>query len=515
MNRNAIRLAIAALLPLATSSAWALTPAATQAIPAGNVIYLSGSTAIDPALQAFFDLSPASDTRAPCVANTMDLYKSSTGYIISCTASPAFTGVAGQAIAIAKQTQGGSAIGIINVKRGTTAPGFTDIATLATSAGTPTNTAATGPFSAFNTYPVTSAELAKVPNAGVSDVDPNTFIGIGGVQAADAAALTAVQGIQQPFAVAVSLDLYHALQTAEGLPTGDAFANLPSLTGAQLRALFAGQMLSWADLWVADKANHTIQRQVGDVNSTVHICRRGDTSGSQLATNIYFFNAGCAKGSGIGAVQAPDNGGTVTNGVAWNASTDVDDFVFAGSGTGDVKSCVSSTRSSFDTVNFRIGFVSTDNKPTNTPTDTWRYVAIDEQPGTVYSILQGRYGYLTEDTLNSTAASLALNGGGNHTAIWNYVTGNVGNRVSIAGYNAKFQNAWDLAGTATPGLGDSGVLTLGKGSGNADALTIPMSGPGVVRLLTAGNGPASTVARTYPGSQVNNCNNVFQINPTN
>jgi hypothetical protein len=517
MNRNAIRLAVAALLPLAASSAWALDPAATQAIPASNTIYISGSTAIDTALQAFFELSPSSDSRAPCVVGTTDIYKSATGYILSCTASSVVTGVAGQNIAIAKQTQGGSAIGIVNVARGTAANGFTNKATLVASSGAPVNTAATGPFAEFNTYTVSSAEVALSPNAGVSDLDPITFVGTGGVLASDAAAVTAVHGLQQPFGVIVSVPLFRALQAAEGLTANDAIANVPSLTTAQLRAILSGQMLDWADLYVYDKANHAVQTQVGNGSAAqVHICRRGNTSGTELGANTYFFGAGCSKGSGLGSIAPPDTSSTATDGVAWNATNDPTDFVFAGSGTGDVKKCVSAPLAAGDAQNFRIGFIGTDNKSSDGAGDTWRYVAINEQPGTLFSILQGRYDFLTENTLNSTTASLAQNGGaGNHASIWNYLANNVGNRVSIAGYNARFQGAWDLAGGTA--AGDSGVLTLGKATGVADALTPPLSSPtwpAAVRSLTSGQGPASTVSKTYPGSPTNNCNGILQVNPT-
>ncbi len=535
MRFKPFALAIAAAAPLASPTVWALDPTTTAAIAVGNQLYISGSTAIDPALQAFFELD-ASDARGPCAVGTMDLYKSAAGYVISCTGRAATT-LAGLNIAILKQTAGGSAVGIINVARGTAASGFTAFASIGgCTLGTPT--AASAPFMAYNNYSCAAAEVSAIPNAGVSDEDPTTFVGTGGVLNSDATTLTAANGLQQPFAIIVSKPLRDKLQSAEGLTSGsELLADQPSLTKQQIAAILSGAMLDWSDLWVYDKATHTTQTQVGTggavPTSGMHICRRGDTSGTQLGNNIFFFGAGCTKSAGVNSVATPDCAASQNSGEAWNASglstvcpsgtgsSQPSDFAFAGSGTGDVKKCVSSgTLGTGDTVNYRIGFVGTDNKSTDvaaTP-DLWRFIAIDEQPPTLYSILQGRYGNVTEDTLNSSSASLAQNGGlGNHGVIFSYITANVGNKTALAGLNAKWHDSMQLPpAAATTGVADTGLLTLGKPTGNADALTIPLSGsfPAALRTVSgaANTGPASTMSKT--SGAVNNCNALFQVNPT-
>src|ERR1700743_2640452 len=78
----------AALLPAA--GAGAPTPTQVKALTAATIIYVSGSPATDPAIQAFFKLDPAVDANAPCKAGTYDLYKTSTGYVVTCTAGPVF-----------------------------------------------------------------------------------------------------------------------------------------------------------------------------------------------------------------------------------------------------------------------------------------------------------------------------------------------------------------------------------------------------------------------------------------
>ncbi len=535
MRFHPIALVMAAALPLASPSVWALDPATTAGIAVGNQLYISGSTAIDPALQAFFELD-ASDSRGPCVVGSMDLYKSATGYVISCTGR-AGTTLAGLNIAVLKQTQGGSAVGIINVARGTAAAGFTAFASIS-SCTLSSATAATAPFMAFNNYTCSAAEVSAIPNAGVSDEDPTTFVGTGGVLSTDASALTAANGLQQPFAVIVSKPLRDKLQTAEGLTSGsELLADQPSLTKQQLGAVLSGQMLDWSDLWVFDKATHATQTQVGTGGTTptsgVHICRRGDTSGTQLGSNIFFFGQGCSKGASVNLIATPDCTPSQNSGEGWNGGlstttgcttlNQTNMFVFAGSGTGDVKKCVSDqTVATGDTVIYRIGIAGADNKSTDvaaTP-DLWRFVEIDEAAPTLYTILQGRYGNVTEDTINSSSASLAQNGGlANHGVINTYITGNVGNKTALAGLNAKFHDSMQLPpAAATTGIADTGLLTLGKATGNVDALTLPLSGsfPAALRTVSgaANTGPASTMSKTTPGGAVNNCNSLFQVNPT-
>ncbi len=532
MRFKPFALAIAAAL-LASPTVWALDPTTTAAIPVGNQLYISGSTAIDPALQAFFELD-ASDARGPCAVGTMDLYKSAAGYVISCTGRAATT-LAGLNIAILKQTAGGSAVGIVNVARGTTASGFTAFASIG-SCTLGAAQAAVAPFMAYNNYSCAAAEVSAIPNAGVSDEDPTTFVGTGGVLSSDATALTAANGLQQPFAVIVSKPLRDKLQSAEGLTSGsELLADQPSLTKQQLAAILSGQMLDWSDLWVFDKATHTSQTQVGTggavPTSGVHICRRGDTSGTQLGNNIFFFGQGCSKGASVNLITLPDCPAAQQGGEAWNGGASpncptinqTNMFAFAGSGTGEVKKCVSAQAlATGDTVIYRIGFIGTDNKSTDvaaTP-DVWRYIAIDEQPPTLYAILQGRYGNVTENTLNSSSASLAQNGGlGNHGVIFSYITANVGNKTALAGLNAKWHDSMQLPpAAATTGVADTGLLTLGKPTGNADALTIPLSGsfPAALRTVSgaANTGPASTMSKTLVGGAVNNCNALFQVNPT-
>jgi hypothetical protein len=520
--RTAIRLALcgAAAAALPVSGAWALTPTQVNALTAGNIIYVSGSTATDNAIKAWSKLDAATDANAPFTAGSMDIYTTATGYIITGTAGPVFGAVSGTNIAIVKQTQGGSATGIHNVAEQISPPNlsFPNLSTpssLTATCGAAVNTPAKSPFMAFNTYACTLAESQSIqPNAGISDEDPQTWIGTGGVTSTDAAALTATHAVEVPFASIVNTALRNQLQTAEGLVSGsELLANVPSLTPAQLRAIESGQMTSLADLYVF---NPTTQKtvQVDPSDSTIHICRRGNTSGTEFAANIYLFGSGCSKGNGVGTIALPDVSSTAANGVAW-AAADNGEFVFAGAGTGDVLSCVEAPLGSGDTVNYRIGVVSTDQVPGS---NGWRYVAVNGIAPTIWNIQLGAYDWLTEDSFNYTTTSIGLNGGpGNHLTIFTTINTNLSDVNGLAGLNAASQNAAASADTSG-GAADTGIITTPNsvlyGSSDATGPSAPAWPAAIRAIAVAGQGPNSPLSKTYPSEATNNCNGAYQSDPT-
>jgi len=522
--RTVIRatLGVAAAATLPASGAWALSPTLVNALTSNNIIYVSGSTATDKALQAWASLSPSTDASAPFAAGTYDLYKTATGYVLTGTATSIFgPTISGQNIAIVKQTQGGSATGIHNVAEQISPPdlSFPDLSTpssLTATCAAGVNTPAKSPFQSYDTYTCTLVESQGIqPNAGISDEDPTTWIGTGGVTSSDAGALTATHAVEVPFAAMVSLPLRNALQSAEGLTSGsDTLANVPSLSPAQLRAIMSGQMTSLGDLYVF---NPTTQKttQVDTTDSTIHICRRGNTSGTEFADNIYLFGSGCSKGSGVGSVALPDVASSATAGVAW-AAADGTEFVFAGAGTGDVLNCVSAPLASGVTVNYRIGVVSTDQVPSTT--QVWRYVAINGVAPTIWNIQLGSYDWLTEDSFNYTATSIALNGGaGNHLGIFTTVNSFLSDVTGLAGLNANSQNAAAPADTSG-GAADTGIVTIPNsvlyGSSDTTGPSAPAWPAAIRAIATAGQGPNSPLSKTYPSENTNNCNGAYQSDPT-
>jgi hypothetical protein len=524
--RTTIRTALcAAAAVLPATGAWALSPADVSALSSSNIIFVSGSTATDAAIKAWAKLDPAKDANAPFKAGTYDLYTtSSKGYILTGTAGPVFGALSGTNIAIVKQTAGGSAIGIHNVQAGVAAASFPDLSNPSSSAfvntcGAASNTTASSPFQAFNTYACTLESSAIVPNAGISDEDPTTWIGTGGVTAADAANLTAKPAVQVPFAIIVSTALRNQLQTLEGLTSAsETLANVPSLSSAQIRAILSHQVSTLSNMYVFNPTTGKTG-QVDPSGSFLHVCRRGDTSGSQFAANIRFMGKGCLKGSGVGAVANPDTGTTQANGEAWTGTTtQIGDLVFAGAGTGDVLSCVASPLDTVDgdTVNYRVGFVSTDQVPTTS--GGWRYIAVDGVAPTIWNIQLGLYDWMMQDSFNSTTASLALNGGaGNHATIFNTIQANLSNVNALAGLNAASQNAAALS-DGSGGGADTGIVTTANkvlyGASDTTGPSAPAWPAAIRAIAVAGQGPNSPINKTYPSSSENNCNGPYVSDPT-
>jgi hypothetical protein len=259
--------------------------------------------------------------------------------------------------------------------------------------------------------------------------------------------------------------------------------------------------------------------QVDPSGSFLHVCRRGDTSGSQFAANIRFMGKGCLKGSGVGAVANPDTGTTQANGEAWTGTTtQIGDLVFAGAGTGDVLSCVASPLDTGDgdTVNYRVGFVSTDQVPTTS--GGWRYIAVDGLAPTIWNIQLGLYDWMMQDSFNSTTASLALNGGaGNHATIFNTIQANLSNVNALAGLNAASQNAAALS-DGSGGGADTGIVTTANkvlyGTSDTAGPSAPAWPAAIRAIAVAGQGPNSPINKTYPSSSENNCNGPYVSDPT-
>jgi hypothetical protein len=562
MRLKSLLLAAAALAPLASANVWGLTFAQVATINANDVLRVAGSTATDPALKNYFALLQA-DPNAVCQDGTLDIYTKGNDYVVTCASAGNVTGLtAGTFIAIEKQTAGGSAIGIHNVASAIATAGFIDLSSI-TAANCPTNAPQYNPVPTGlkNPAPLVwtcggATESSQVPNAGISDEDPNTFVGTGGVTSSDASILKAgtpgiVPQIQLPFGVIVSIDLRNKLQDIEfvndpnscggaGATNRELATCVPRLTRPVLRSLFAGLDLDWQDIWMFDDSPWDpdsltppgpdfLETSVGPTGTPVapvHICRRGDTSGTELAANIEFFGQGCSTGSGIGSISPPDNAGSQASGEAWTASaTQLAAFVFAGSGTGDVVKCVSADNVVAGDPNYRIGIVGADNKSSDTlHTSHFRFIAIDEWFPALFSIQLGHYDWVMEDTFQATASTL---NGADRNSIWTFMgNGHFNSKVSLAAYNGTFHDAActvNFAGTAgsvaTPhgqdGMCDTGLLVRPNATTPDVKPPLNTSGgwPTHVRDIGAGQGPVSTQSRTYPGQPANNCNHLFQLVP--
>ena len=522
MKISKIQVAVAAALALATGNALALN--GTNINGTEIVLRLSGATATDGALGNLFKITSANG--GLCQDGTLDLYTYDTnkGYLYFCTgAANAGTGLTGQKIAVVKESNGGSANGITFVARATalnfipfTAAGLSGCETAST-----TSVAATGSFAAYTSHaclPANTTQATAVPNAGISDIDPASFVGLGGVTAADAAKLTSTSTVGVTFNPIVSVPLRNALQTAQGLTSGsETLAHVPSLSLAQLRGIFSGSITTQSELYSYKSSTNT-QEQVSSSTAPIYVCRRGNTSGTMTSFKILFLGQGCSKNAGsIGSFVTPDivytaNDATgeinpETSGVAWSATsvlfqedgTQMTGYtsvrVFAGSGSGDVRSCMNyhSTNS-----NWAVGVASTENKPANNA-NTYRYVRVDGAEPTLASVIQGRYPYFTENTLNRSSDSAASNfmsgTSGTALALYNGLAGKLGTPAALLAVNSSWTDAAAL-GTTGSGEGDTGLLDIPTA---ANQPSFPVTAASVRTK------PVNSQGRNYTGT-ANNCN---------
>lgn len=290
------------------TAAHAINPAT---VPAANRVYFSGATATDNILENLFLLQ----TNGVCQAGTIDVYRGTGQRVIACTA--AIPGLAGQPIAFFKESAGGSGNGV-NPVANSTSLNFLDVDNAAFACAAPTTVNAVPPLNGYTNRTGCTPNVARVPAAGVSDVEPKLL----GASSAQINNLTTQGVLGIVFNPAVSLNLYRALQTAQGLGATDGPADVPSLTSAQLRGLFTGFYADWTQF--DDLAG------VAPADSAVYVCRRGDSSGTQASFESYLLNQRCVDGvTGIVEASTP---ACEAGGCVWGAGFAAD-IVFAGSGS--------------------------------------------------------------------------------------------------------------------------------------------------------------------------------------
>jgi hypothetical protein len=153
------------------------------------------------------------------------------------------------------------------------------------------------------------AVTTRVPEMGISDVNPRMFVGLNTpsgfaeVTETVASKLTVEPGFSIIFGIPVSLPLYNALQVAQGLVAGgcavgdNTDACTPSLSKNQVASLFNGGVPDWGFMAVDVGGVPTPLTSVPGVTppsvSDVEICRRVNGSGTQAQFNAKFTHAPC------------------------------------------------------------------------------------------------------------------------------------------------------------------------------------------------------------------------------
>lgn len=254
---------------------------------------------------------------------------------------------------------------------------------------------------------------ARVPHAGLTDVDTNVWVGMANTGALSipvtdpATTGTVLNGgfAGQGFGVMVSESLYNAMmakQVAEGrLPVSAGSASCvagnftpgacqPSISKEEYAAIVADGLFTY----VAPAAVGAASNPLTGSLDTINLCRRVETSGTQASSNVYFLNNSCGNATPTKGFKPPktvDFSGGGVNPVAFNSSSgdavtgNYDDFggafgLFEGSGTGDARNCVIRRNAGKNPNNvadslgtYAIGWISLENAPAA----GWKLVKLD------------------------------------------------------------------------------------------------------------------------------------------
>jgi hypothetical protein len=527
---------LALLGAAAVIAATANGPSYAVALPVTQVIWVSGSTALDNAFKHFMILNGVS----PCKAGTIDTYednsknnpyKSSNLYtIVACTLNVTIGSYAsGTSAAFVKESSGGSVEGTTFVSNGTklnfldptAAGGLTGCA-----AGVAGVTYNAGDDLAFTDHTdCTGPVNTYTPDVGLADENPEVFtIGPEAASNSIISNLTTNEMFQNEFGIGVSLNLYRALQAQQGLAgtaacpvNSDLLSCMPSMSSTAIRTLMSNALGSgsWASL--VDPTTGKGINSGGPFNGVatvaapnqVYLCRRGDDSGTQAGADIFFYNNRCQvtdtehpyNPAGDEFAQATTTVANCTGlpsydnspedaGCTWEA-VNINDTVFPGSGTGDVAKCLDAHDTNGT---FAIGPIATNNAFGHvngaSGSGDYRLVAIDGGHPTVQAVANGTYHYAYDNVAN-----VAVGGSSTAKAFQSYLVTDFTTKPAVLGDLVTAQ-----VGDANFGVG--GLFDEAQPGAPAQP-AIPAGGLGLAKVEAT---PVSATTQFVNGSApINDC----------
>ncbi len=528
-----IRLQKAVLAALAVGVAGSASAIDISTVPAANVIYSSGSTAIEAALRSYWFNSTDASTPCDSTQGSIDVYSAGAGSkftAVACMSNTSYLTASSTSvpIAIIKESTAGSLNGVSALQNiafsgspssasGATVTGgvlpFPVITTLTTTiCGVGTATTGTGLQPYINHTCTGFTGTFLLPELGFSDVEGTLFAG---TDPTTPVALNSGATVQVVFAPAVSLGLYHALQAVEGKTVGsEAVADMPSLTRAQLSTIFSGKVptsLGWN--WLANSAGAAVGGQTvlfggatgncftgattgttyaactapgttafAPANANVYICRRGANSGSEVSAEIFLNDYHCGAGTNpfatISTLQCTT---AATDGCAWTQASSYTKVVFAGNGTGDLIDCLNGHDSAG---HFAIGFASTDNlsgaSQSKASRRDFRYIKVDDVVPSIENAAAGKYQFVAQ-------------------SLWYTPPSGAVNDPATEGKAIAAALVGQMAGSATQGVG-----TVGSAIGvNGASVNSAQGFDGGVLVIPGQNGAVPTSASdttTHPFS---------------
>lgn len=404
-----------------SAQAFALAPTETPDLE----LFISGASAQDKALAALVTtLCTSGDLdRYRDNANPSSLGKAHTSYF--CTMGATAGLPAGTKVLLHKRSAGGSGQGVQPV-----ADAIAIDSMSITNGNCTETTASTGNNDGEYECTVSAAGdlVQRVPDGGISDVEPAMFVGLNvpagsvpvtGTQLAaiDVQSMNAVI-----FGIPVTNALYAALQEAQGLTPGATDeANMPSLSKSQVATIFSGRMGRWSEFKV-NGVDLTAAVTTAPVDTKVQICRRVPGSGTQAQFNAKFFNAPCAAGAvEPAAVGNPFAGPTVT----------------LNSGSGDVTACLDTAQTAG---NWAVGIQSLEKNSSD-----WSFIKIDGIAPTLENVADNKYNDWVETSIQWLKTTA-----GNKLALLQTIASNASSPATIFDLNQGFAGDLPFQG-AVPG----------------------------------------------------------------
>ncbi len=424
-------------------------------------IYVSGASAQDNALESLF--------RLRCAKNTLDIYRAGGNQrLFFCTIKSDATKILPEIekfpqqakVALFKTSRGGSGNGVGPLIQSTHLP-FINILDLKKNFQKrcpdekKIKHKAQAPFDGYTEHFCTNPKRAsKIPDVGISDVEPKMFTKQFGFSKAQINRLTVTSANALIFGIPVSLNLRNALQAAQfandsschpdnseyeklisdsKIPYSESQDCMPGLTRPQLAGMFAGTITDWRQI-----LNHygypmaAIDPDSGEISvppsvkkpidTRVHVCRRVDTSGTQASFEIYFLNQRCA-----------DN---------------VESFVPASrtvamsSGTSDVKYCLNTNNSKGL---WSVGIFSTENVA-DLENDGWRFIKVDNAAPTLLNTYLSKWTFFIEQTIQWRNEESDNPLSGFKLQFSKYIAQQAGSPEVIRTINSRFKHTWGSAG---------------------------------------------------------------------
>jgi hypothetical protein len=467
-----------ALASAAAASAYALDASSSLASNAVS-LYIGGSTAVDNTLLA---TETALETLGPgglCAAGTADVYQigNPTNRLTYCTGSTDLpSGLAGVPIAIFKESNVGSFNGpgpLVGIGTTVTGNGYQLLFLNAGTPGTPNTSALTSTNcpsvsssslgTSFNTFTLhvcnasaTGIQVAINPTAGIADVEANILHDPNNkpFPVNLLSQLNGKPGLDVVWTLAVTKNLYYALQTAEGLTScgtnSDSPACAPSLSKAQIASILAAgtSLVSWNQF-------NGLSNPTGDNN--VYICRRDPGSGTEASYEQFFLGARCG-------------GAANPSGSKLTPSAEDGTFVFENASTGSVRNCLQAfyqggTITPFTGLpavhepggQWAIGYAA-ETTPgnlvasgSNLCNDCFRAIAVDGVLPTLDNVVNGYDPFFSTDVFYTASSGPDAAGTGANATLFSTMQGRMGHPVFTAITNKAFTGTvWGNGGDLAP-----------------------------------------------------------------